>query len=227
MKILVVEDEPSLLAMMRKGFAEHQVSVSVAMDGNTALQMLRQHNFDAVILDIMLPEVNGLEVCRRIRAGGDVVPVMLLTGLGSSENIVTGLDTGADDYLVKPFKFSELEARVRALIRRSNYTDQKHHIITVADLTIDRVSKSVQRGGQLVRLTALEFKLLDFLARNAGIVVSRNQILESVWDIHFDMNTNVVDVYITYLRKKIDRPHPRKLIHTIKGLGYVLRDDEG
>jgi DNA-binding response OmpR family regulator len=152
---------------------------------------------------------------------------MLLTGLGSSENIVTGLDTGADDYLVKPFKFSELEARVRALIRRSNYTDQKHHIITVADLTIDRVSKSVQRGGQLVRLTALEFKLLDFLARNTGIVVSRNQILESVWDIHFDMNTNVVDVYITYLRKKIDRPHPRKLIHTIKGLGYVLRDDEG
>mgnify|MGYP001057860919 CR=1 FL=1 len=225
MKILVVEDEPSLLSLIRKGFSEHNLSVSVAMDGSTALQMLDKHEFDVVVLDIMLPDVNGLEICRRIRASGNFVPVLLLTALGTSENIVTGLDAGADDYLVKPFRFSELEARIRALVRRSSYKERTTHAVTLGDLVVDRISKSVTRNGQPIKLTAMEFKLLEHLIRHKGIVLSRNQLLQSVWDIHFDMSTNVVDVYINYLRRKIDKPFEEKLIHTIKGLGYVLRQE--
>lgn len=225
MKLLVVEDEPSLLSLIRKGFSEHNLSVSVAMDGNTALQMLEKHEFDVVVLDIMLPDVNGLEICRRIRAIGNFVPVLLLTALGTSENIVTGLDAGADDYLVKPFRFSELEARVRALVRRSNYKERNTHALELGDLVVDRISKSVTRNGQPIKLTAMEFKLLEHLIRHKGIVLSRNQLLQSVWDIHFDMSTNVVDVYINYLRRKIDKPFEEKLIHTVKGLGYVLRQE--
>lgn len=225
MKILVVEDEPSLLSLIRKGFSEHNLSVSVAMDGSTALQMLDKHEFDVVVLDIMLPDVNGLEICRRIRASGNFVPVLLLTALGTSENIVTGLDAGADDYLVKPFRFSELEARIRALVRRSSYKERSTHAVTLGDLVVDRISKSVTRNGQPIKLTAMEFKLLEHLIRHKGIVLSRNQLLQSVWDIHFDMSTNVVDVYINYLRRKIDKPFEEKLIHTIKGLGYVLRQE--
>lgn len=226
MKILVVEDEPGLLSLIRKGFSEHSMSVSVAMDGNTALQMLEKHEFDVVVLDIMLPDVNGLEICRRIRASGNFVPVLLLTALGTSENIVTGLDSGADDYLVKPFRFTELEARVRALVRRSMYKERNDHSLTLGDLVVDRISKSVMRKGQYIKLTAMEFKLLEYLIRNKGIVLSRNQLLESVWDIHFNMTTNVVDVYINYLRRKIDKPFEEKLIHTVKGLGYVLRQEQ-
>jgi DNA-binding response OmpR family regulator len=226
MKLLVVEDEPSLLALIRKGFSEQHFDVSVAMDGNTALSMLEKHTFDVVILDIMLPDINGLEVCRRVRTSRNRVPILMLTALGSNENIVTGLDTGADDYMVKPFKFSELEARVRALARRAAYTETNANIIQVADLSLDRVSKSVWRDGKPIRLTAMEFKLLEYLMRNSGIILSRYQLLENVWDIHFDMSTNVVDVYINYLRKKIDKPFDEKLIHTVKGLGYVLRREE-
>ncbi|MBX2962288.1 MAG: response regulator transcription factor [Cyclobacteriaceae bacterium] len=225
MNILIVEDEPNLLSLMRKGFAEQNYEVSVAMDGNTALEMTSRYQFDAVILDIMLPDINGLEICRRIRQAKNFVPLLLLTALGSNENIVTGLDSGADDYLVKPFKFSELEARVRALSRRANYSDRDANALTVADLVVDRVAKSVSRDGKSIKLTAMEYRLLEYLVRNKGIVLSRNQLLENVWDIRFDMSTNVVDVYINYLRKKIDKPFGDKLIHTVKGLGYVIRKE--
>ena len=225
MKILVVEDEPSLLALVRKGFAENNYEVSVAMDGKTGLDMALRHQFDMVILDIMLPDVNGLEICRRIRTAKNFVPILLLTALGSNENIVTGLDSGADDYMVKPFKFSELEARVRALIRRANYSERDSKSLKVADLVVDRIAKTVSRDGKPIKLTAMEFKLLEYMTRNKGIILSRNQLLENVWDIRFDMSTNVVDVYINYLRKKIDRPFDQKLIHTIKGLGYVIRNE--
>lgn len=223
MKILLVEDDPSLLALIRKGFAEQNYEVTAAMDGNTALTMLDNHVFDVVVLDIMLPDINGLEVCRRIRAAKNYIPVIMLTALGSNENIVTGLDLGADDYLVKPFKFSELEARVRAVARRATFSNMSSHLIEVADLVIDVLAKAITRSGKPIRLTAMEFKLLEYLARNKGIILSRHQLLENVWDINFDMSTNVVDVYINYLRKKIDKPFNEKLIHTIKGLGYVLR----
>jgi len=223
MKLLVVEDEPNLLSVIRKGLSENNNEVSVAMDGRTALEMIQNHNFDVVILDIMIPEINGIEICRRLRAAKNFVPVLLLTALATTENVVTGLNAGADDYMAKPFKFSELEARISALARRSNQDNKPNDIISVDDLEIDGRSKSVKRSGDTIILTAKEFKLLYYLAKNSGMILSREKILDNVWDINFDMNTNVVDVYINYLRKKIDKPYQTNLIHTIKGLGYVLK----
>lgn len=222
MKLLIVEDEPNLLSILRKGFAENNNEVSVALDGKTALEMIHNYSFDVVILDVMLPDINGIEICRRLRASKNFVPVLLLTALGTSENIVTGLNAGADDYLVKPFKFGELDARVNALNRRAGQEIEKIESITIADLEINAKGKTVKRAGEMIVLTAKEFKLLYYLAKNQGRTVSRDQILDNVWDINFDMNTNVVDVYITYLRKKIDKPFNTKLIHTKKGLGYVI-----
>ncbi len=223
MKLLVVEDEPTLLSVIRKGLSENNNDVSVAMDGRTALEMIQDHTFDVVILDIMLPEINGIEICRRLRASKNFVPILLLTALGTTENVVTGLNAGADDYLSKPFKFSELEARISALARRANQDNKPNDIITIDDLEIDGRSKSVKREGDIITLTAKEFKLLYFLAKNSGTILSREKILDNVWDINFDMNTNVVDVYINYLRKKIDKPYQSNLIQTIKGLGYVIK----
>lgn len=223
MKLLVVEDEPNLLSIIRKGLSESNNEVSVAMDGRTALEMIQEHNFDVVILDIMIPEINGIEICRRLRASKNFVPILLLTALGTTENVVTGLNAGADDYMAKPFKFTELEARISALARRANQDNKPNDIITIDDLEIDGRSKSVRRDGDSIVLTAKEFKLLYYLAKNSGMILSREKILDNVWDINFDMNTNVVDVYINYLRKKIDKPYQTNLIHTIKGLGYVLK----
>lgn len=223
MKLLVVEDEPNLLSIIRKGLSESNNEVSVAMDGRTALEMIQEHNFDVVILDIMIPEINGIEICRRLRASKNFVPILLLTALGTTENVVTGLNAGADDYMAKPFKFTELEARISALARRANQDNKPNDIITIDDLEIDGRSKSVKRDGDSIVLTAKEFKLLYYLAKNSGMILSREKILDNVWDINFDMNTNVVDVYINYLRKKIDKPYQTNLIHTIKGLGYVLK----
>ncbi|WP_426485557.1 response regulator transcription factor [Flavobacterium sp. 2] len=223
MKLLIVEDEPNLLSILRKGFAENNNEVSVALDGKTAMEMIHNYHFDVVVLDVMLPDINGIEICRRLRAIKNFVPILLLTALGTSENIVTGLNAGADDYLVKPFKFGELDARVNALHRRANQDTERIDKIIIGDLEIDGKAKSVKRDGEAIVLTAKEFKLLYYLARNAGRIVSRDQILDNVWDINFDMNTNVVDVYINYLRKKIDKPYKIKLIHTMKGLGYVIQ----
>ncbi|TDO83147.1 DNA-binding response OmpR family regulator [Flavobacterium chryseum] len=223
MKLLIVEDEPNLLSILRKGFAENNNEVSVALDGKTALEMIENYSFDVVILDVMLPDINGIEICRRLRANKNFVPVLLLTALGTSENIVTGLNAGADDYVVKPFKFGELDARVNALNRRANQETEKVDTIVISDLEINGKAKTVKREGESIVLTAKEFKLLYYLAKNTGRIVSRDQILDNVWDINFDMNTNVVDVYINYLRKKIDKPFTTKLIHTMKGLGYVIQ----
>lgn len=223
MKLLIVEDEPNLLSVIKRGFSENNHDVSAAMDGTTALMMLENHHFDAVILDLMLPDINGLEICRRLRSAGNFTPILMLTALASTENVVTGLQAGADDYLAKPFKFSELEARMMALLRRSGQEHKQPDTIFVDDLEIDVKAKSVRRGDDLIQLTAKEFRLLHFLARNNETIVSREQILDNVWDINFDMSTNVVDVYINYLRKKIDKPYNTKLIHTIKGLGYTLK----
>lgn len=224
MKLLIVEDEPNLLSILRKGFAENNNDVSVALDGKTAMEMIQNYNFDVVVLDVMLPDINGIEICRRLRADKNFVPILLLTALGTSENIVTGLNAGADDYLVKPFKFGELDARVNALNRRANQETEKVDTIVIGDLEINGQAKTVKREGDPIILTAKEFKLLYYLAKNTGRIVSRDQILDNVWDINFDMNTNVVDVYINYLRKKIDKPFSTKLIHTMKGLGYVIQE---
>ena len=223
MKLLIVEDEPNLLSILRKGLSETNNEVTAALDGTTALDMIQNHNFDVIILDIMLPDTNGIEICRRMRAAKNFTPVLLLTALGTTENIVNGLNSGADDYLVKPFKFTELDARINALARRSNQEHTPNDQIVIEDLKIDGRSKSVTRNGDVVQLTAKEFKLLYYLAKNSEMIMSREKILDNVWDINFDMNTNVVDVYINYLRKKIDKPYQNKLIHTIKGLGYVIK----
>lgn len=223
MKLLIVEDEPNLLSVIRKGFAEKGHDVSAALDGNTAMLMLEEHAFDAVILDVMLPDVNGIEICRRLRAAGNFVPILFLTALGSTENIIAGLQAGADDYVSKPFKFSELEARMHALVRRSTQEHKPLETIVIGDLQLDNRTKTVKRGEDEISLTAKEYRLLHYLARNSETILTREQILDNVWDINFEMNTNVVDVYINYLRKKIDKPYKEKLIQTMKGVGYTLK----
>lgn len=223
MKVLLVEDEPNLLSILRKGLAEKNFEVSAALDGTTAMTMLESNTFDVVVLDVMLPDINGIEICRRLRAAGNFVPILMLTALDSSENIVTGLNAGADDYMAKPFKFSELEARINALARRAQQEHRPPEIITIDDLEINLLTKTVKRGEDIIILTAKEFRLLYYLAKNSGVILAREKILDNVWNINFDMNTNVVDVYINYLRKKIDKPYNTKLIHTIKGLGYVIK----
>jgi DNA-binding response OmpR family regulator len=222
MKLLIVEDEPNLCAIIRKGFSELNHDVSVALDGATALDLISTFNFDVVVLDLMLPDTNGIEICRKLRASKNFVPILLLTALSSSENIVNGLSAGADDYLTKPFKFLELNARVIALHRRSNQVIY-NSIIIIGDLEINENTKIVKRQNIIIDLTSKEFKLLHYLASNKEIVLSREKIFDNVWDINFDMNTNVIDVYINYLRRKIDKPFGTKLIHTLKGLGYVLK----
>jgi DNA-binding response OmpR family regulator len=228
-KILLVEDETNVVAFIKKGLDEGGFEVSVALDGNTALSMIFESTFDLIILDIMLPDKNGIEVCRTIRQHHIKTPVLFLTALGTSENIALGLNTGADDYLVKPFKFIELYARINALLRRTSYGEQvleekSKNVYIISDLVIDDDAKTVFRGSTPILLTATEYRLLLVLIKNRGRVLSRVDILESAWDINFNMGTNVVDVYINYLRKKIDADSENKLIHTVVGMGYVLKE---
>lgn len=227
-KILLVEDELSVIEFIKKGLTEDNYEVTVALDGITAIKIAMESFFDVFILDIMLPGKNGLEVCKELRSKGIKSPVLFLTALGTSENIAHGLNIGADDYLVKPFKFIELNARINALLRRSNQTQQDQqernkNIYQIGDLILDDNAKTVIKNEVAVSLTATEYRLLLALIKNKGKVLSRVELLENAWDIHFNMGTNVVDVYINYLRKKIDTDSKNKLIHTIVGMGYVLK----
>jgi DNA-binding response OmpR family regulator len=226
MKIMVVEDEPNVVSFVRRGLMEAGHEVSVSMDGQTAWHMIQLEVPDIILLDIMLPGMNGIELCRKIRSNKIAVPIIMLTALGTSENVVTGLESGADDYVVKPFKFTELMARILAVSRRTSGNLEQSSIITVDDLTIDTRGKTVTRKNEKISMTATEYNLLEFLARNKGRVFSRAEILERVWDIQAELNTNVVDVYINYLRRKIDKLHDHKLIHTVVGMGYVLREEQ-
>ncbi len=225
MRILVIEDEQSVSAFIRKGLEEQGYEVVQAFDGTTGIRLASQGDFHLILLDIVLPGMNGLEVCKTIRERGDSsVPILMLTALGTTDDIVAGLDSGADDYLSKPFKFKELIARVRALTRRST-VDVSKSKLAVADLEMDLDAKTVLRNGQPIQLTAREFHLLEYFIRNRGKVVSRVDILENVWEVDFDLGTNVVDVYVNYLRNKIDKGADSKLIHTKVGMGYVLKED--
>lgn len=227
MKILLIEDEAAVISLIERGLKEKGLDVSVAMDGNTGLQMIRDHHFNLVILDIMLPGMNGVQICKEIRAIGLELPVLMLTALGSTENIVTGLDSGADDYMVKPFKINELIARVNALGRRTfrkvQVTDS--HILQIANLQLDTDAKIAQCDDEIISLTSTEYKLLEFFMKNQARVLSRMEILENVWDIDFNLGTNVVDVYVNYLRKKIDKNRNAKLIHTMIGMGYMMKEN--
>jgi two-component system copper resistance phosphate regulon response regulator CusR len=224
MKILIIEDEQSVSSFIRKGLEEQGFEVTQAFDGPTGLRAVAQNRFDLIILDLILPGMNGLAVCKKLREEGETaVPILMLTALGATEDVVTGLDAGADDYLAKPFKFKELLARVRALTRRKNISSATKQL-QVADLEIDLDSKMVSRGEKTIKLTAKEFNLLEYLIRNKGRVVSRVDILENVWEVNFDMGTNIIDVYVNYLRNKIDKNFSPKLIHTVVGMGYVLKE---
>jgi two-component system, OmpR family, copper resistance phosphate regulon response regulator CusR len=228
-KILLVEDEVHVVSFIKKGLTEEGYEVTVALDGKSGLQLQQQNGFDCIILDIMLPEMNGLEVCREIRKSDSTVPILMLTALGTSENIVQGLDTGADDYLVKPFKFIELLARIKTLFRRSELhqgtpSEQDGYLYDMDTLHLNDYTKTVTRDGEVISLTTTEYKLLLFFMQNKGKVISRGEILDAVWGVNFDMGTNVVDVYVNYLRKKIDAQADQKLIHTVIGMGYVMKE---
>ena len=226
MKILVIEDEPAVVSFIQRGLMEAGHEVFVAMDGTSGLDMVRSTEADLILLDVMLPNMNGVELCRTVRAHKILTPIIMLTALGMTENVVQGLNSGADDYITKPFKFDELLARISAVNRRKGNTVPENSVLRMADLEVDTRSKEVKRNGAKIKLTATEFKLLEFMLRHAERVLSRSELLEYVWDIGFDMNTNVVDVYINYLRKKIDKGQSGKLIHTVVGMGYVLREQE-
>lgn len=225
MKVLLVEDEPHVAGLINRGLTENGYRVTVAPDGKTGHQMALAHDFDVLILDIMLPGMNGMEICQQLRSARVNTPILFLTALGTTENIVAGLDAGGDDYLVKPFKFAELEARLKSLSRRkalatTNEEADKYHF---DGLAIDCKAKVVTIDKQPVNLTSTEFRLLDFFIRNKNRVVSRMEILEKVWGIDFNMSTNVVDVYVNYLRKKLGDHTDKKLIQTIVGMGYMLK----
>ncbi|TDQ06924.1 response regulator transcription factor [Pedobacter metabolipauper] len=225
MKVLLIEDEPGLVSVIVRGLSDSGIEVSAATDGITGLEMVIKHQFDLVILDLMLPGMSGIQVCREIRKINDSIAVLMLTALSSTENIITGLDSGADDYLVKPFKFAELEARIRTLIRRSKGSSIPKNTIRIADLEVDILSRTAQRNQVPIQLTATEYRLLEYFVQHQNRVLSRIQILENVWDIDFNMGTNVVDVYVNYLRKKVDQGQSSKLIHTVFGMGYMFKEE--
>jgi two-component system copper resistance phosphate regulon response regulator CusR len=220
MRVLLVEDDIRIARFLTKGLREKTYAVDVAGDGDDALYKAAVNDYDAIILDVMLPGRNGFEVCRELRDEGSNVPVLMLTARDSVEDRVAGLDTGADDYLTKPFDVSELMARLRALLRRGHVVRPER--IEVEDMVIDTRSQQVKRGGQAIVLTAKEYALLEYLARNAGRVISRTEITEHVWDERVDLFSNLIDVHVNRLRRKIDDPFASKLIHTRRGAGYVL-----
>ncbi len=223
MKILLVEDERKVANLIKKGFEEEGLIVDIAEDGEVALQKIGASNYDLIILDIMLPGKDGIEVLKEIRARGILKPIMMLTAKDSTTDKVMGLDAGADDYITKPFVFEELLARVRALLRRGQAIE-KAQPIQIHDLVIDPVTRKVTRAGKEIELTSKEYGLLEYMARNKNRILTRTMIAENVWDYQFDSLTNIIDVYINYLRKKIDKDHQKKLIHTVRGVGYMIKE---
>ena len=226
--ILLIEDEPDVVDFVKKGLGEESFEVSVALNGVDGLEMAINNPYDIVLLDIMIPEKNGIEVCKEIRGRGIQTPILFLTALNTPDNIALGLNSGADDYLVKPFKFNELIARIRAILRILNMEkmgNQKPKAkYFISNLVLDDEAKMVTRNGKDISLTATEYRLLFTLLKNKGKVLSRMDLLENAWDINFNVGTNVVDVYINYLRKKIDTDFEPKLIHTAVGMGYILKE---
>jgi DNA-binding response OmpR family regulator len=222
MRVLIIEDEEKVAEFIRKGLQQEGYAVDVVRDGEEGAYQGENFEYDAVILDLMLPKLPGLEVLKKIRARHLNLPVLILTAKGSVEDKVTGLDRGANDYLVKPFAFAELSARVRALLRRGA---QESTTLRLADLEMNTATRTATRAGRKIDLKLKEFSLLEFLLRNARRTVTRTMIIEHVWDIHFDSVSNVVDVHINSLRNKIDRGFTPVLIHTVRGVGYVLTDE--
>lgn len=231
-RILLIEDEHSVASVIRKALMEEQYEVSVAMDAASAWDHITRWPYDLFILDVMLPGGNGMDLCRKIRKEGIHTPVLMLTALGSVDNIVMGLDAGADDYLTKPFKIAELLARVRSLLRRApvpagvvmNGTHTSN-VLVFSNVTLNLDEKNAQRDGRVIELTATEFRLLEYFMKNPRKVLSRMDILEKVWGYDFNLNTKTVDVYINYLRKKLGESDSSRIIHTVVGMGYILKEE--
>lgn len=223
MKVLLVEDEPHVAGLINKGLLEKGHEVTVAPDGSLGLQLALRNDFDVMIFDIMLPQINGMELCRQVREKKILTPILFLTALGTTENIVAGLNAGGDDYLVKPFKLAELEARLHSLNRRSQAVARNEDITSFGAVEVNLHARLVHYNREQINLTSTEFRLLEYLLKNRNRVVSRVEILEHVWGIDFNMGTNVVDVYVNYLRKKIDKDSSQKFIQTVIGMGYMLK----
>ncbi|RII28645.1 MAG: DNA-binding response regulator [Geobacter sp.] len=224
MKILVVEDEKKVSSFIKRGLEEEKYDVDIANDGEEGLRMALDKAYDLIVLDWMLPKRDGLSVVREMRGRSTMTPVLMLTAKDSVEDIVAGLDSGSDDYLTKPFAFAELLARVRALLRRSEM--DRGAELRFADLRIDPVTHKVWRSEKEIDLTAKEYALLEYFMRNPNQVLTRTMIADHVWDYTFDSFTNIIDVYVNYLRKKIDRDADKKLIHTVRGVGYILKEED-
>ncbi|HVD99330.1 MAG TPA: response regulator transcription factor [Cytophagaceae bacterium] len=225
MRILIIEDEPKVASFIKRGLEENNHLATIITDGQAGIEEANTQPYDLIILDVNLPVMSGIQVCRTIRETNDV-PILMLTALGTLENKVEGLDAGADDYLLKPFEFKELLARIRALSRRPRISVSQKDVYRIADLEVDLNAKSVKRSQERIDLTAKEFFLLEYFIKNQGKVLSRTDIGENVWNLSFDTGTNIIDVYVNYLRRKVDKDYTPKLIHTVKGLGYVMKVEE-
>lgn len=225
MKILLVEDDVKVAEFIKKGLIEQSFEVEVAYDGAMGKRLALQQQYDVIISDVNMPQINGFDLVKIIRNEGVTTPILLLTAFGTTDDKITGFEAGADDYLVKPFEFRELLVRLKSLHKRSGDQSQSAKILKINDLELDLDKKTVVRAGQKIELTAKEFSLLEYFLRNKGKVISRVDIAEKVWDLKFDTGTNVIDVYINFLRKKIDKDFDKKLIHTMVGMGYVMREE--
>ena len=224
MKILIIEDEQRVANLIKKGLEEQHYIAELAMDGMAGKKMALGNEYDVIIMDIMLPHINGLDLCKLIREAKPNLPIIMLTALGTTDDKIGGLDAGADDYLVKPFDFRELEARIRNVAKRNTNPFLQKNILYIADLKLDPQTMTVTRNGKEINLTPKEFKLLYYMMMHSGRVLSRAEIAEKVWETTFDSGTNFIDVYINYLRKKIDRDYIVKLIHTKPGIGFIFKE---
>lgn len=224
MKILIVEDEPKVASFLKKGLEENHYDAEIVYDGLSAEKLAQLYKYDLFILDIVIPGISGLDLCKKLKKLNSNIPVLMLTALGTTDDKLIGFDAGADDYLVKPFEFRELLARVKVLLKTANQSLDTVNKLIVGDLVLDLDKKVACRGSSHIDLTAKEFSLLEYFMRNSGRVLSRNDIAEKVWDVSFDFGTNIVDVYVNFLRKKIDKGYDKKLIHTRVGFGYVFGD---
>ena len=220
MKLLLIEDDRAVVEALKEGLEDEAYAVDVAYDGDEGYRSASADTYDVIILDVMMPEMNGYEVCRKLRAEGDTTPILMLTAKDQERDIVEGLDTGADDYLAKPFSFEVLLARIRALLRRPS--EKQAEVLRVGDLTLDPASRQVERAGQIIALTAKEYAVLEYLMRGAGKVHSKQSIISHVWDFDADVLPNNVEVFIMFIRRKVDRPFAVPLIHTVPGFGYKI-----
>jgi two-component system copper resistance phosphate regulon response regulator CusR len=223
-RICVVEDEEKVSSFIKKGLTEHSYEVDIANTGEGALEMIGSQPYSLIILDVMLPDMSGIEVCRQLRRQQPQLPVIMLSALGTIDDRVNGLHSGADDYLVKPFHFSELLARIEALLRRKKLAEGEEHILSFGGLKLNTWDKTAERDGKQINLTAKEYSLLELFIKSPNKLLSREYIMERVWGINFDTGTNMVDVYVNYLRNKIQKGFEKKLIHTVIGMGYILKD---